>query len=263
MNALAKAMTEIKFTIPLEVLQVGFIENYSRINHVVNLDERILNSVIRARVMVDANLYGGVTVNIPLEDCNCLQLENREWVIEVPKSITQGKSIVNVLSLVSYANFTGSYYSMGNRSSFVNGAEKIYNHLADHNVIQTARLELIGDNTILVQDPSVTVYSAVIRCNLEYSKDMGELHPRYYNSFSKLCVLAVKSYIYNHCKVKLDQAYAYSGHELGTITEIIDGYSDAEEMYQEHLKTEFMKIAFMNHAENNSRMIKIATTGIF
>lgn len=262
MNALTKAMSEIKFNIPPEVLQIGFVENFSRVNHVLSLDERIKNSVIRARVMVDANLNGGVAVRIPLDRCMYNEIRRGEWIITVPRELTQGKSIVSVLSMVSF----GSYYSnwpTSNQSPLQAAATHLMNAVTTENVVQTARLELIGDNVILVEDPSVNIFNAVLRCNLEYSSDMNELNPRHYGSFAKLCVLGVKSYIYNNCKVKLDQGYVYGGHELGSISEIIDSYSDAEEMYQEHLKLNFKKIAYMSSSDNMSRLIKASIGSVF
>lgn len=262
MNALSKAMSEIKFNIPLEVLQIGFVENYSRVNHITSLDERILNSVIRSRVLVDANLNGGITVRIPIEQCHYFQVRIGEWIIEVPKTLTQGKSIVSVLSMVTFGNYMGTY-PLNNISVITAQASKMYDNSTNMNIVQTARLELIGDNTVLVEDPSVFIFNASLRCNLEYSADMGELNPRFYGTFAKMCVLAVKSYIYNHCKVKLDQGYIYGGHELGSVGEIIDSYSDAEEMYQEHLKLNFKKLAFMSNSENVNRLIKASLGNVF
>ena len=57
-------------------------------------------------------------------------------------------------------------------------------------------------------------------------------------------------------RVKLDQGYVYGGHELGVITDIIDGYADAEEMYQEHLTTIMKKALFSVQSENMDRYIK-------
>ena len=262
MNALTKALSEIKFNIPPEVLQIGFVENFNRVNHIVSLDERILNSVIRARVLVDANLAGGVVAKIPISNCRYFEVNRGEWVIEVPKNLTQGKSIVNLLSLVAYGSAT-SGFPVNNVSPLISATNTMFNNMTHENIVQTSRLELIGDNTVLVEDPSVAIFNSTLRCNLEFSSDLGELNPRYYHVFSKLCVLGVKSYIYNNCKVKLDQGYVYGGHELGSIGDIIDGYSDAEEMYQEHLNTVFKKVAYMNSSDNMARLIKISLGNVF
>lgn len=255
MNALQKALSEIKHTIPPEVLQIGFVENYNRVNQVTSLDERILNSVIRSRVMVDANMVGGTTVQIPIASCQTNATIYNEYIITVPKTQTNYKSIVAVHSLLSNTGIASTLPNY-NTSPLITQSYHMYNSLTTMNVIQTNRLELIGENIILVQDPSLTLFNAVLKCVLEYDKNMNDLHPRYIRDFAKLCIYAVKAYIYNNFKVKLDQGYIYAGHELGTVTEIVDSYSDAEENYQTFIDEVFRKIAFMNDGLNNTRFIQ-------
>lgn len=257
MNAVSKALQEIHFNIPSEVLQVAFMEYGSSTNQIISMDERILNSVIRPRVLLDTNLVGGVLVRIPIDQCHVREMLNREFLIEVPKHLTSGRSMVSVLSLISMTGYTSIMPNHVN-SQFVTAAETMYNNIAYANVVQTARLELVGENTVFCSEPSIFIYSAVLRCVIENEVNMGNLHPRNYHVFSKLCVLAVQSYIYNHLKVKLDQGYVYGGHELSSITDIVESYSDREEMYQEHLNINFRKVAHMNDSEAQHRLIKLA-----
>jgi len=255
MNAVNKALTELRYTIPEDILNIGFMERNTRINQVISLDERIMSSVIRPRVLVDCNLVGGIMTKVDLNRCNIVNLADREFVVEVPKILTNGKSIVSLLSIVSNVIYSQStaYSSMSPLSS---AAMNMFNNLSTENVVQTSRLELIGDNTLIVQDPTIHLMDGILRCYIENNTNLENFNPRSYISFSKLVTLAVKSYLYNTCKVKLDQGYIYGGHELGVITEIIDSYSDAEELYQEHLNTVFRKVSFMNQSENMSRYIR-------
>ena len=255
MNALHKALAEIKFQIPPEVLQVGFVENFGRVNQVVSLDERIMNGVIRPRVLVDANLVGGVVARVPIAGCMVREYLPYEYIVIVPKELTSGRSIVSVLSLVSYTNTitTAPVYTA---SPMLTAANNMFNSITQETVIQTSRLELIGDNTVLIQDPNLSILTGSLRCTVEYDETMSAIHPRNMHSFSKLCVLATKSYIYNNCKVKLDQGYVYGGHELGSISEVIDSYSDAEEQYQEFLNSDFRIAAFINTGDNVQRLVQ-------
>lgn len=254
MNAIIKSLQEIKFTIPPEVLQIGFVENFNRTNIITSLDERIKNSVIRARVLVDANMLGGVPIRIPLPRCKYYEVGNREWVVEIPKELTSNRSIVAVQSLVSNSSYI-TQIPLYNTTSVITQANHMMNSLGSERIIQTARLELIGDNVVLVQDPAITIFNATIRANIEYDEMMNNLHPRYIPVFAKACVLATKAYIYNNCTVKLDQGYVYAGHELGTPGEIINGYSDAEEQYQEHIYNVLGKVLFMNDSNRSGRYI--------
>ncbi len=255
MNAVNKALTELRYTIPEDILNIGFMERNTRINQVISLDERIMSTVIRPRVLVDCNLVGGIMTKVDLNRCNIVNLADREFVVEVPKILTNGKSIVSLLSIVSNVIYSQStaYSSMSPLSS---AAMNMFNNLSTENVVQTSRLELIGDNTLIVQDPTIHLMNGILRCYIENNTNLENFNPRSYISFSKLVTLAVKSYLYNTCKVKLDQGYIYGGHELGVITEIIDSYSDSEELYQEHLNTVFRKVSFINQSENMSRYIK-------
>ena len=257
MNALTKALTEIRFTIPNEVLQIGFVENFGRVNTITSLDERILSSVIRPRVLIDANLVGGVMIKVPIVGCTYFESMPGEVIINVPKKLTMGRSIVTLQNLICNVGFSASTAPY-NTTSLIAASNNMYTNLANHTVIQTGRLELIGDNVVLVQDPSIAIFNAILRCTVENESNMENLHPRFHSGFAKLCILAVKSYIYINCKVKLDQGYIYGGHELGSIGDIIDSYSEAEEQYQEYLNIEFRKQMYMNQSESVNRLIKAA-----
>lgn len=257
MNAVNVALSRIRFAIPEEVLLIGFIENSKRVNAVTSLDERIMNSVIRPRVLIDLNLTGGVEVRIPVGECNYTIPFPGEIIITVPKELTMGRSIVSVQNLlcnVGYATGPTPYYT----TSLVSAANNMYTNLANVPVVQTSRLELIGENTVLVQDPSIAIFNAILRCTVENEENLANLHPMYYQEFANLCILAVKSYIYNYCRIKLDQGYIYGGIELGAVTDEINSYSEAEEQYKEFLKTVMKKILAMNQTDISTRLIRAA-----
>ena len=261
MNAISIALQEIRYTIPYEVLELAFVQNEPYVgrvrNELISLDERIRNTIIRTRVMTNCNLVGGEPVIIYLgsNSINISEVLPAEYVISIPKHLTNGKSIVAVLSLVSNFGYVNPA-SFGYVSPLLSSANNMYNSLANETIMQSSRLEMIGDNVILVKDPSMYLFNTAMRCVLENDPNMSNLHPRFIPAFANLCVLATKSYIYNHCKVKMDQAFLYGGHELNSVTDIIDGYSDAEQMYQEYLGTVFKKILYMNAPSNMTRTIR-------
>lgn len=253
-SAIQKAISEIKFQIPIEILQIAFTENSQHLNQMISLDDRILSSIIRPRVMVDANLVGGIETRISLNDCNISAMNNREFVVDIPKSLTSHRSIVSVLSLVSNVVYQQST-AYSEMPAGLSSAMNMMNNLGTENVVQTARLEIIGDGIVLVQDPTIHLVNGVLRCIVENGKNMENLNPRSYLAFSKLCILATKSYIYNSLLIKIDKGYIYGGHELGVIKDVIDSYNGAEELYQEYLNTTFRKVAFINDSDKMSRYI--------
>lgn len=256
MNAINVALNEIRFNIPQDILFIAFIEGNDSTNHIISLDERIMVKVIRPRVMRDCNLVGGIDAKISLKGAQIDFIGyNNEYLIKIPKGMTQGKSIIEALELLSNVNY-GFNYPGVNSVSTTATVSKMYNNLAHHNLIQTSRLELVGENTILVADPSVFLYNCVLRCVLAYDDNMSSLHVRAYPKFTRACVLAVKAYIYNLLKVKLDQGYVYGGHELSTITEIVNEYSDANQEYFEYINTVLRKVLFMQQPDSMNRYVK-------
>jgi len=73
MGPINKALDEIKFRIPKQILDLIFVQrtnvwgNTNWKNNVISIDECIMSTVIRPRVLVDCNLVGGAEVFIPLE----------------------------------------------------------------------------------------------------------------------------------------------------------------------------------------------------
>lgn len=254
MNAIQNAIKDIKFTIPIEVLQVAFTEVDNRLNNFISLDERILASIIRPRVIIDTNIVGGIEARIDLNRCNISSMTNREFIVEVPKTLTNGTSIMSVLGIVSNVVYsqTTAYSST---TPLESAAINMMNNLGTENVVQTSRLELISDNIVLVADPTIHLMNGVLRAVLENSANMSNLNPRSFNAFSKLCILAVKAYVYNIMVIKMDKAAIWNGHELGSIKDVIDSYSDAEEQYQEYLTTIFRKVQFVNDSDKMSRYV--------
>jgi len=255
MNAVQKALVDIKFSIPPEILTIAFQEMNQQLNSMLSLDDRILSAVIRPRVMVDCNLVGGIETRVDLNMCSISYLSNREFIAEVPKELTNGASIITVLSLVSNVIYTRST-NYNEMPGALSASMNMMNNLNTETVVQTSRLELIADNVVLIEDPTIHLVNGILRCVVENSPNMENINPRSYNAFSKLCILAVKSYIYNSTIVKLDKGYVYGGHDLGIIKDIIDNYSSAEEEYQEYLNTIWREVAFINNGDQMARFVK-------
>lgn len=255
MNAIQKALTDIKFQIPSEILNIGFNQYDVLDNRLVNIDEKIMSRVIRPRVMMDANLVGGIEIRINVGECGIQLLSDNEFIITVPKTLTSGRPIISALSLVSTAlgyMQTSTYPSMqGTESVLTNMA----NNLDTQNLVQTSKLELIAENTILVQDPTVYLQYGVMRVIIANDTNMSNINARSYLAFSKLCILAVKAYIHNYAIVKMGRSYISNGHELGIVKEIIDSYSDANNEYLEYLNTTWSQVAFANDSDKMSRLI--------
>ena len=256
MNPIMYALNRIKLAIPPEILMIAFTEYSRYTNNTVSLDEHIMNLVIRPIVMMDANIVGGVETIVDLNQCAITYLNNMEFVVDVPKELTEGRSIIALKSLVSNVIYSKST-SYVNMSGSLSAAMNMGNNIGTENVVQTSKLELIADNMVLVADPTIHLMDGALRCTIENMSNMENINPRAYDMLGELCVLAVKAWIYNHTIVKLDKGYIYSGAELGVVQSVIESYSDAYQEYREFLNLRWAKVAFINNSSNTmSRYIK-------
>lgn len=257
MNAITKAISEIKFSIPREILDVAFVRYGGWTTAPLTLDERIENKVIRPKVLRDCDLVGGIEMVIDLGDLNPVYNDQFENVFKVPLERTDYKSIVSVLSVtvgMTTANAMGIGY--GGSSDLMNAAWRSYDSMANSGIAQTARCELIGENTILVKSRSFLAGSMTARVVVANDPNLANITPRSYPAFAKLCILATKAYIYNTLYIPMEQTQLYAGHELGAFKDYVSKFEEAYEEYNEYLKTVWTKVAFMNDDEKHSRFIK-------
>jgi hypothetical protein len=90
---------------------------------------------------------------------------------------------------------------------------------------------------------------------------MSHIQPRSYKAFCKLVEYAVKAFIYNEYIIEVDMGELRGGHNLGKFKDIIEGYSDAEELYSTYLTEKWQKIAFQNDRESLTRFLKLTVGG--
>lgn len=254
MNAISYALQQLKFDIPQEVLKIGFTPE--RISSAVSsIDSVIEATVIRPMVLTDCDLIGGITMYIDTAVCGIEMVDDNRYIIDVPKAITNFKSIISAYTLVANSTYAtalsiGQYTNTqtpgyASSSTALDVGTKAMDNLSSFNIVQTSSLELIGENLILVQDPMMSLNSCVLKCSIANSINMENLKARSYPKFSELVTLGVKRYLYNRLKINLDKGFLYGGQDLTSITDIIESYSDAKEMYMEQRKI-MAKILFMN-----------------
>lgn len=267
MNPITKALDEVFFRIPRDVLDLAFIEPYRRYRDApTNIKEAIRYEVIQQRVLVDVNLTSGEEKRIPLDDVPSEVTDNGYTrVYRIPKRMTDGRSISQVFD-VSYGNaYTGMPgYGIHSYVRSGQGLQVAANIMEAHlrNPYNgTARVRLLGDNVIMVKDTAAIPQNVWLRCALDYDDTISNLKVRAYHAFCKLVELAVKSYIYNNTIIPMDVDQLRGGQSVGRIKEVIDGYSDAETMYQEYLKETWPSVAFQNDQESMERFTALLIGG--
>lgn len=261
MNPIQKAIDTIKFHIPPQILQTFFVRRNIFDRHQnVNIDEHIISLVLRPRVLMDCSLVGGAEINVDMKGIVGDMVDNITVVFRIPKERTQGRSIMSVLSL-SYIDAN----SLMNWGPIAPGCgvtlpgtahQALLNSVTPPPITATAETRLIGDNVIEVRDGLRHTSYGTMRCVIANDENMSHLQPRSYLDFAKLCLLAVKAYIYNQYIIELDMGELHGGANIGVFKNVIEGYADANELYEEFLKTKFTKIQKMNDREAISRHVR-------
>lgn len=269
MNIISKALNEVSYRIPNQILKEVFTErNYRWRETPITIEEQITNKVIRPRVLVDCNLVGGTEAFIPLEGLECELIDNFTVVYRIPKDKTQGRSITSVLSVSfttqSLASAQGAMSGLNPNSVTAPGLAgmAMMDSFSPIPLTSTARVTLIAENTIMIRDTSPIISSAFIRCILSNDENLANMQMRVIPDFCKLVELAVKSYIYNESIIKIGMAQLSGGMDLGKYKEIVEGYSEAEELYQEFLRTVWSKVSLINDQPSFLRLQKLMIGGM-
>ncbi len=267
-NPISKAVADMWRRVPHEILKAVFAPAYNQWRTVASsVDDQIVSVVIRPRVLTDCDLVGGQEVWIRLDGVRYERTPEMMSVIYIPKDKTQGRSISQVLHL-GYVDYMAvnqqTANGMFNPCSVTPLTTAVQAMNASYDVtglIGTSRIELIGENVVLIKDPSMSPTNGVLRCILANDENMNNLSIRSYHAFTKLCELAVKSHIYNRLVIEMDSGRIQGGFELGAFKQIVDSYADAETEYQDYLRLKWQKIARMNDRETYERTIREQTGG--
>jgi hypothetical protein len=267
MNPITKALDEMMFRIPREILKVVFLEPYQQYRDLPSdIKERIRCLVLQPRVLVDCNLVSGVETRIDLSGLPSETVDDGyTTVFRIPKSMTDGRSILSVFD-VTYGDLYNTQSGYGVYSySRTSPALQLANAAMEAQIrtphVGTTKVELIGENVVMVQDSIILPNNLYLRCSLENEENLSNIQARSYLVFARLVELAVKAYIYNSYVIKLDIGELRAGVQVGKIKEIIDSYADAEQMYQEHLAEKWAKVAFMNDPESMRRYMSLMIGG--
>lgn len=247
MNAIQFAISEVKNIIPMPILRVAFQddlirqETWGRRNApVVSVDHVIREKVIEGRVMPSINLISGQRELIPLG--GLIQEQQPDWslVINIPKSLTHGRSITAVYAMVT-GTPTGSLggsvsMQFGRGSAIVDGLRAAMQSREQMPLLSDANIQIIGDNMLLIRSPMRLAGTLYLDCQLENDALLSNIPPAAWKHFKKLVEYAVKAYIYVNINIPMDEAQIYGGMAIGKFREVVDGFSDANDLFEEQLK---------------------------
>lgn len=266
MNAIGYAMSMVNRAIPKEIRNLIFLSGISHMTNIpVSADSRIRELIINERVLEDINVIGGTHITVSLDGLSQEPVENNAFVIRIPKSRTQGRSIITAHSVAFGASAVSGFVSNPLRqvSDVANANQQMLNGMSSIPYISEAQVTLLTENTVLIQGVNMMSGMMYLRCEIENDSNLNNIKRRSYLAFGELCVLAVKSYIYVNAVIPMDIGYIEGGATLGKIADIIDSYSDAEDEYLQFLKTRWSKVSKLNDSETVEQLVRISAGGLY
>lgn len=260
MNPITKALDEIQFSIPKQILNHVFVSQslQQQCNTVISLDTRIREEVLEKRVFVDINIHGGTEAYIDLKSPVLTNYTDPFTAIyNIPDELTQNRPIVQVYSvhfaILGYQN--GGFATGYSESSLGGEVRRVLDSAVRTPPAATSYLNLIAHNTVMARYVTQPYRSAFLRCRLGSDNALSEIRPQTIPDFAELCVLATKAYIYNEMLIPMDQGQLSGGQTLGVFRDKISEYSDANDMYREKLRR-WKKISVFNDPEAHRRLIR-------
>lgn len=259
-NPITYAINKTKFVIPRQILEKAFITNGGRHRYRESrsLDSFIREHVIENRVAPDIELLGSTFIQLPIKSSWISNQGNGEFLIRVPMAATQGRVITRVTSVEFGHGSTGALgvYSTFNSNAALNNAKKVLDTAIPTTMTGTPHIELLDNNVIYVTDIMFSGFNLFLNCYLSADENFNNLPKPAWMPFSKLVELATKAYIWTELTVNIDRAQLDGGQELGKFADIVDGYSDAAEQYEEFFKDRWKKIQIMADPKSKERHLR-------
>ncbi|MCT7476136.1 hypothetical protein N5V81_14220 [Escherichia coli] len=154
---------------------------------------------------------------------------------------TGGRPILD--AHISVTPVAGQAYTMPPAGSYLDGAtsgvlastQQVVDSQSAMPRIASPEVEVLGRTPFIIKDPGMFVYSTKLVVKYELSQEMNEIKPAFYPVVGELAVMAVKQYIYNTMIFDMDSGKLENGMEFGAFRNVIEGYSDAGQMFRRHL----------------------------
>lgn len=276
MSIVKTAISKLTNTIPIQLLTEAFTYDYLspyrklKDNSYLPLETHIEDEVWSGLVYHDINNEAGQSLEIDIGGISPRPYSHTRLgslsglVFHVPESRRDGRNIISISTSSTNMYNLGGNISPNNtgRTLFENLSNKLLDHTVGVSGVTTPpTLAFLGGNNILVYGNYLMFNSLRVRCELENDKNLQNFQRNYANKFYLLIEQATKMLIFNRLALHIDQAKISGGFELGRFRDIVDGYSDADKLYQEQLE-EWGKVALFNDDEAYLTHLNLISGGI-
>jgi len=242
----------------------NFAGNWFNIVDQTSIDQGIREKGSHAFVLPSCKINGGKTENIDLYGSRVRDVGAGCVEVKVPLFLTGGRHIVSVLevylgSLNSVSGIIG--INQSNSSCGVGVLNEMTSALIDSlspntSIPQTwTNIHNNGINSFVIQGMSNPMFNLCARMILEYDDNLSSIHPRCWDTFGDLCILATKAHIFKTCKRPVEEAVRRSGISLSDIKDDISEFRDAYKEYRELFSTTWTKKMSMSDTNKQASAI--------
>ncbi len=266
MDLITKAVKDVMYNIPRELLRVAYMED--RVSPYIqsprSLEEAIREKTIIPRVVADTDLIGGQTIYVPLAGITPKIMDDDNFIFEIPAERTGNRKIISVLAvnyfrsenIPAYQNSSAPMVAPMLGSELSMSAQRAMNSRGSIPLISTAECIVVGHNVVMIRNHLRTAAMTQLKCRVENDQNLANLPLTVFPIFSKLCIFAVKAYIYNELIIKIDAGVIHRGHQLGVFKNTVESYADANENYATCRDEEWGAVTVMADAPVFAELIK-------
>lgn len=278
MSIVKRTIRKLTNTIPIQLLNEAFSYDYHlaptrqlKLTSHLPIETHIEDEVWTGMVYHDINDMAGQSVEIELGGITPkpyvhTRLGNISgMVFHVPEHLRDGRNILSVTAASSNLYNVGGNIAPGanyGRTFLDSLANKMLDHATGVQGQTTPpTIAYIGCNNILVYGNYLSLLTLRVRCDIENDINLSNFDRNASNAFYLLMEQATKMMIYNRLSIPIDQARLEGGFELGRFREILDGYSDADKLYQE-LLAQWPIVALFNDDEDYHSHLNLISGGV-
>ena len=250
-DVLQYALRYIYSNIPTEILQLSFGQQSPMpFNMVQSMDDKISQLVLQRRVIPDCNIVSGKIKYIPLLESyaelprpDTLAMTSTMGQFGLYRIPEEAREYVPISSVISIGypvrNFSGMFPGNNNNPCPMVTLNQMANEVLESQTMSRTppmpMPELLGGDLVRLIPSQFTHIDWVLTVKLMFDTHMNNMTRSAMIPFAKLALYATQIYIHNDLIVKLDQQFVQGGSEIGAIKEIISGYQDAFDKYEEEL----------------------------
>lgn len=246
-NAIEMVMAEVNAEIPPQILHMALVTANRRFTVFSNIQQFILQKIIRERVLIECNLIGGKPKSIVLQqkflETTIKELEGFAGgdggfdVYRIPPEYRDGMPIAQVIG-VQYPYGTSNSGVSGldvNRGGYnmIDQASEVLNSYTLSSPRNHPTAELLSGDLIKIIPSMYSHCNWLLTCRIAYDDVFTNLHTSAFDTLSDMVVAATKAWIYTNLMIDIDRAAVECGQDIGTVRSIIEEYRDANQQYKE------------------------------